>query len=135
MSLRTGLKKRTPLWCWLVILALACVVLPGAVAKPTADKKPPAAIALGEDAKANEAVVASTPPVEVSTKTYEASDLLERLAEEQGISTHDAKQTLIDVLEKAAPPVLEVSQGSPTPPKIAASPSISASPLHRSAKD
>ena len=33
MSLKTGLNKRTPLWCWLAMAGLAIVVLPGAVAK------------------------------------------------------------------------------------------------------
>ncbi|MFN8708500.1 MAG: M56 family metallopeptidase, partial [Planctomyces sp.] len=30
MSLKNGLKKRTPVWCWLAIAVLALVVLPGA---------------------------------------------------------------------------------------------------------
>ena len=38
MSLRNGLKKQTPLWCWLAVAALAIVVLPGAVATPTLDE-------------------------------------------------------------------------------------------------
>ncbi len=33
MSLKTGLNKRTPLWCWLAVAALAIIVLPGAVSK------------------------------------------------------------------------------------------------------
>lgn len=38
MSLKNGLKKRTPLWCWLMIAALAFVVLPGAVPRPSVDE-------------------------------------------------------------------------------------------------
>ena len=37
MSLKTGLKKQTPLWCWLVV-ALAIVVLPGSKAQSTVDE-------------------------------------------------------------------------------------------------
>ncbi len=39
MSLKTGLKKQTPLWCWLAVAVLAIVVLPGAVAKPATDEQ------------------------------------------------------------------------------------------------
>jgi beta-lactamase regulating signal transducer with metallopeptidase domain len=38
MSLKTNLKKQTPLWCWLAVAALAIIVLPGAVATPTLDE-------------------------------------------------------------------------------------------------
>ncbi len=38
MSLRNGLKKQTPLWCWLAVAALAIIVLPGAVAKSQSDE-------------------------------------------------------------------------------------------------
>lgn len=38
MSLKTGLRKQTPLWCWLAVAALAIIVLPGAVATPTLDE-------------------------------------------------------------------------------------------------
>lgn len=38
MSLKNGLKKRTPLWCWLTVAGLAFVVLPGAVAKLSPDE-------------------------------------------------------------------------------------------------
>jgi len=41
MSLKNGLNKRTPLWCWLAVAALALVVLPGAIAKPTPDGSEP----------------------------------------------------------------------------------------------
>ena len=41
MSLKNGLKKRTPLWCWLMIVALAFVVLPGAVIQPAVDEVKP----------------------------------------------------------------------------------------------
>ena len=34
MSLKKGLRKQTPLWCWLTVVGLAFVVLPGAVATP-----------------------------------------------------------------------------------------------------
>ncbi len=35
MSLKNGLKKRTPISCWLAFVGLAFVVLPGAVAQPS----------------------------------------------------------------------------------------------------
>jgi beta-lactamase regulating signal transducer with metallopeptidase domain len=38
MSLKSNLKKQTPLWCWLAVAVLAVVVLPGAVARTAADE-------------------------------------------------------------------------------------------------
>ena len=38
MSLKNGLKKRTPLWCWLTVVGLAFVVLPGAIAQRSSDE-------------------------------------------------------------------------------------------------
>ncbi len=40
MSLKSNLKKQTPLWCWLAVAALAIIVLPGAVAKTTRHDEP-----------------------------------------------------------------------------------------------
>lgn len=38
MSLKSNLKKQTPLWCWLAVAVLAIVVLPGAAARTEADE-------------------------------------------------------------------------------------------------
>ena len=49
MSLKNGLMKRTPIWCWLMIVALALVVLPGAANQPAADEAKPAVLLKMED--------------------------------------------------------------------------------------
>jgi beta-lactamase regulating signal transducer with metallopeptidase domain len=119
MSLNNGLKKRTPFWCWLLVLALAFVVLPGAIAKPTMEEKIPTAVTSGEDPNAGETTVVSAPQVEVSTKTYEVGDLVRRLTEEYRISSEAACESLIGILEKAVSPVMELPSGFPATPKVA----------------
>lgn len=54
MSLKTGLKKQTPLWCWLAVAALAIVVLPGAVAKTTRHDEPSVLVPLIDEPRSHE---------------------------------------------------------------------------------
>lgn len=131
MSLKNGLKKRTPLWCWLMIVAQAFVVLPGAVAQHKPDEKRSEETASDSDIKARRTVVSSAPQVEVSTETYKVGDLFERLAEEHGLSSDEAPNSLIRIFEKAIPPVIEMPQEFPGDPKVAASPSLPAIPARR----
>ncbi len=39
MSLKNGLQKQTPFWCWLAIAIVAVFVLPGAAAQVTIDQR------------------------------------------------------------------------------------------------
>src|SRR5690606_35286371 len=41
MSLKQGCRKRTPWWCWLVMLMAACVSLPGAALVTRAQEQAP----------------------------------------------------------------------------------------------
>lgn len=91
----------------------------------------PAAIASGNDAKTNKSTVTSVPQVEVSSETYKASDLFERLAEEHGLSPDDARKFLISIFERALPPVMELPHSFPAPPKVAAAQSLPAPPAPR----
>ncbi|HQZ66647.1 MAG TPA: M56 family metallopeptidase, partial [Planctomycetaceae bacterium] len=71
MSLKTGLNKRTPLWCWQTVAALAIVVLPGAVAKTLPEEaasEPPAQTPSVEGTSAN------TKAAETSTNTFEGNE-------------------------------------------------------------
>jgi hypothetical protein len=54
MSLKTGLKKQTPLWCWLAVAGLAFVVLPGAVAKTTRHDEPSVLAPLLDEPRSDE---------------------------------------------------------------------------------
>ncbi len=55
MSLKTGLNKRTPLWCWLTVALLAIIMLPGAVANSLPEE-------VAQTAEANSADDAPTHP-------------------------------------------------------------------------
>ncbi|MFO0999018.1 MAG: M56 family metallopeptidase [Planctomycetaceae bacterium] len=115
MSLKTGLKKQTPLWCWLAVAGLAIVVLPGAVAKPQSEEKAvetqPEEMGLPQETK-----IADAPEVEVSTKTYVVGDLIERLAKEQNLSSDQARKSLLQIFESSVVPVHRNVQGVPAPP-------------------
>lgn len=54
MLLKTGLKKQTPRWCWLVVAAMAIVVLPGAVAKTTRHDEPPVVVPSIDEPRSDE---------------------------------------------------------------------------------
>jgi beta-lactamase regulating signal transducer with metallopeptidase domain len=116
MSLKTGLKKQTPLWCWLAVTGLAIVVLPGAIAKPQSDESvveaQPKEMALPQETKA-----ADVAEVEVSTKTYLVGDLVERLAKEQNLSLDQARESLLQIFQSSVVPVHRHDvQGAPAPP-------------------
>ena len=71
MSLKNGLNKRTPLWCWLAVAALAIVVLPGALAKSLPEEAASEPIAQTQPAEAT----AANPNVVVATKyTFEGNE-------------------------------------------------------------
>ncbi len=127
MSLKNGLKKRTPLWCWLMIVAMAFIVLPGAVAKPWSDEKIVAADS-GKPIEPSETKTAAVSQVEVSTKTYDVGDLVERLAQGQKLSAEQARQSLVQIFEASVSPVLEFPQGVPTTPKTT-QPALPSEPL------
>ncbi len=117
MSLKTGLKKQTPLWCWLAVAAMAIVVLPGAIAEPQSEEKvveaQPKEMGLPKETK-----VAVAPEVEVSTKTYIVGDLIERLAKEQNLSLDQARKSLLQIFESSVSPVHRHAQGVPAHPEI-----------------
>jgi beta-lactamase regulating signal transducer with metallopeptidase domain len=117
MSLKTGLKKQTPLWCWLAVAGLAIVVLPGAIAEPQSEEKvveaQPKEMGLPQATK-----VADVPEVDVSTKTYIVGDLIERLAKEQNLSLDQARKSLLQIFESSVVPVHRHVQGAPAPAGI-----------------
>ncbi len=78
MSLKSNLKKQTPLWCWLAVAALAIVVLPGASPQnqPQASRD-------------------SNPIVE---RRYDVGELVSRLASEQNVSEAEARGRLLTIL-------------------------------------
>ncbi|MDA1229505.1 MAG: hypothetical protein O2856_01900 [Planctomycetota bacterium] len=67
MSLKNGLKKRTPLWCWLMIVALAFIVLPGAATQPAADEVRPK-FGSGDGDTGNNVTASASPPAEILNK-------------------------------------------------------------------
>jgi beta-lactamase regulating signal transducer with metallopeptidase domain len=73
MSLNNGLTKRTPIWCWLLVLALAFVVLPGAIAKPAPDEDLLLQVRMRDD-------------VSLSFSNTSLTDVLRSIAIDQGIN-------------------------------------------------
>jgi beta-lactamase regulating signal transducer with metallopeptidase domain len=106
MNLRQGCHKRTPWWCWLAMLVLAVVVLPGGALLVEAQEKeggtavlPPArAVSPIPEAKsANAASGASNPYACV----YYVRELLSRLEAEKSLSTAQAKELLAHLLQSS----------------------------------
>ena len=112
MSLRNGLKKQTPLWCWLAVAALAIVVLPGAVATPQSDDKIVATVA-EEMSEPQKAQLVADSPAEVFAKTYEIGDLLESLAKSQDLSAEQASKSMVQIFETLISPVFELPHHKP----------------------
>jgi beta-lactamase regulating signal transducer with metallopeptidase domain len=106
MSLRNGLRKRTPIGYWVVVAALAIVVLPGAMAKPQTDEEVPTEIPNAASDPGRTADVAA-PPIQVSTRTYDVGDLVARLAEDRSQSPEQARTNLLKMLDVLVSPELE----------------------------
>ncbi len=93
MSLKNGLKKRTPLWCWLMIAMLAFFVLPGAVAQPGDDENAPVAASTVEGPESEQTIentrTVSKHKAQVTQRTFEGNsfwvngDLRNKLAGEK----------------------------------------------------
>jgi len=66
MSLRNGLRKQTPISCWVMIAALAIIVLPGAVAETSVDE--PEAEPTSADSK-----YTSERKVQIKQRTFEGN--------------------------------------------------------------
>ena len=113
MSLKTGLNKRTPLWCWLAVAALAIVVLPGAVAK-TAYDEATTADTDNNGPKSNSAQSTKADDRSMlSTTTFDVTDLLEQLSKDQNVHGDQARQLLVDYIKSAAPAMLETPTAHP----------------------
>ncbi len=108
MSLRTGLKKQTPLWCWLAVAGLAIVVLPGAAAMPFWDEKLPQTtvpttsdlsteVSLKVNNKTSTGIFSHEPFVE----TRISSDLIAMLAVEQSVDELEATRMLKVMVDEA----------------------------------
>ncbi|MCU0880811.1 MAG: M56 family metallopeptidase, partial [Pirellulaceae bacterium] len=116
MQLRQGCHKRTPWWCWLAMLTLAVVVLPGgALLVEAQEKNGEAAIvpAAYQDAALPPAVQAPVGPWEPkpasraakvmhpSTRVYYVRELLSRLEAEKNISIAQAREVLAQLVRSS----------------------------------
>ncbi len=98
MSLKSNLKKQTPLWCWLAVAALAIVVLPGASPQnqPQASRD-------------------SNPIVE---RRYDVGELVSRLVSEQSVSEAEARGRLLTILNAVSPDVFGFVPQEPQKPEV-----------------
>jgi beta-lactamase regulating signal transducer with metallopeptidase domain len=106
MNLRQGCHKRTPWWCWLTMLALAAVVLPGGALLVEAQEKergtavlPPArAVSPTPEAKSANAALGDANSYAC---VYYVRELLSRLEAEKSISTAQAKEVLAQLVKSS----------------------------------
>ena len=94
MLLRHGCRKRTPWWCWLVMLLTAALTLPGAAFVAQAKERNKTK----RHAK-NEKKEKSTAPVE---RHYKISDLLKRIQTDYELPSEAAARESLEVFLKAA---------------------------------
>jgi beta-lactamase regulating signal transducer with metallopeptidase domain len=93
MRLGHGCQRRTPWWCWLVMLLAAAVVLPGAAF--VAGAKEPLKQRPKKPRQAPHVAALIAPESsERTARVYAVRDLLERLTEELNVGEAEAKQTL-----------------------------------------
>jgi beta-lactamase regulating signal transducer with metallopeptidase domain/type II secretory pathway component GspD/PulD (secretin) len=106
MQLRQGCHKRTPWWCWLAMLALAVVVLPGGALLVEAQEKDRQSVVLPA---ARVAPLAPEPKRTQFTSeapdsyacAYYVRELLARLEAEKSISTAQAKEVLAQLVQSS----------------------------------
>jgi bla regulator protein BlaR1 len=116
MHLRQGCHKRTPWWCWLAMLALAVVVLPGGALLVEAQEKDGEAVifpAAYQQAGQQPAAPTPAPPwepkpaanaandSELSTRVYYVRELLSRLEAEKSFSIAQAKEVLAQLVRSS----------------------------------
>jgi beta-lactamase regulating signal transducer with metallopeptidase domain len=107
MKLGQGCHKRTPWWCWLIMLAAAAAVLPGAALVVGAKEKPKPQPRepkqyIRPDFPLAEAESEGKPAV-LLTRTYDVADLLLALASESGDPESAMRQLLTTLVQSAAP--------------------------------
>lgn len=116
MQLRQGCHKRTPWWCWLAMIALAVVVLPGGALWVEAQEKDgEGAILPAAYQQAGQQPAAPTPAApwepkpaanaandsELSTRVYYVRELLSRLEAEKSLSIAQAKEVLAQLVRSS----------------------------------
>ncbi|HZN34465.1 MAG TPA: M56 family metallopeptidase, partial [Pirellulaceae bacterium] len=99
MRLGHGCQRRTPWWCWLVMLLAAAIVLPGAAFVAGAKERPGKLKQIGwkQSAAAATQATPATPAEgtgERVTRVYPARDLLARLMEELRVDEAQAREDL-----------------------------------------
>jgi len=107
MSLKTGLNKHTPLWCWLAVIALAIVVLPGGVAQTSAEES-----VADEASTVQDTVSPTSSEIEIAEEPlpgnrpdrvqsiYDASKLITRMAKEQSVDRSMAGELVRALIER-----------------------------------
>jgi beta-lactamase regulating signal transducer with metallopeptidase domain/outer membrane translocation and assembly module TamA len=93
MSLGQGCRHRASWWCWVMLLGMASIALPGG-ALVGADSDPAPRLAERESPEAAD-------DSQWATKTYAAADLLDSYQQQTGLSDVDARRCLLSQLELA----------------------------------
>ncbi len=91
MRLGHGCQRRTPWWCWLVMLLAAVLVLPGAAFVVGAKER----TAKPQRGQRKQPATAAREAGERQTRVYPVRDVLARLQTELKLDEADARQTLV----------------------------------------
>lgn len=113
MNARQGRLKRTPWWCWVVMVVAGLFVLPGGAETRAEDEAAPSPVAvvgdLGIDFHvAREDSTADGDAVKVSVRAYDVASLLVQLQTDYGLDLEAARKTLVSLLPD---PIHEVPLG------------------------
>lgn len=121
MKLGQGCHRRTPRWCWLVMLLTVSATLPGAaffVSGGEASTVPMAGSRSTSEVGANVSTKGTAEPVpagtgaERITRTYPADDILKRMRVELNANESQARKILTEHLSRSAVPVASRSSHS-----------------------
>ncbi|HUE73579.1 MAG TPA: M56 family metallopeptidase [Pirellulaceae bacterium] len=111
MQLGQGCHKRTPWWCWLIMLAAAAAVLPGAALVVGAKEKPKPRPGDPQQYVRPDFPLAAEEPdgkaAELTTRTYDVADLIAPLAQQMDEPEHHARLLLAQLVQWAGRGPLE----------------------------
>ncbi len=107
MKLGQGSRKRSPWWCWVVMVAAAVLVLPGAALMIGADEElplnpAPSVLPPPGSLKAPDGVLGFEPGSEpLEMRAHEVNDLLVRIRAERRLGIQEARDFLLDALKQS----------------------------------
>ncbi len=101
MRLGQGSQRRSPWWCWAVMLLAVAVTLPGAALVGAADEK--AEEATDAETSAVKSVLPVDNQTQSSDRTYHVDDILTKICSDPHVTREVARDTLLSELPRITP--------------------------------